>query len=240
MDIPTTGIILGDASRWLRQKWQPEVSVLLLADPPRSPRGWSVALRGSPKPLAPAVARAAAGAAAVSKDDEWSIREIAERLLEEEQAVANLRVLASEPANKRVVLPYLAKAGDPGAAHELLVELRARLNAGEVPDREDVIWLDAVADPAELPWLFECLEQAAAKAERSPFGPFGPLQAAIARIDGEEAVRRYDDLLAREPFEGAQFLRSQRDGVLQDQLRAVGLKAARSVLAELSLPVLAP
>jgi hypothetical protein len=68
--------------------------------------------------------------------------------------------------------------------------------------------------------------------------PRPPIQATIARIDGESAVRGYDEVLDVEPFEGAQFLRLQRNAVLQDAVESAARDASVQVLRRIELPVI--
>ena len=239
VELASTGIVLGDGVDWLRQQWKPDVIPLVLSRQRNlSLKAWALIFRAAPRPVPSDVAWAAAANALISKeDDAWYIKEIAELLLEDARYEA-LNKLAAPAANSEALQPFLARAGDPNVAEKLLRVLNERLGQGEHPDRETVSWLDGVNDESLLPILFECLVKAAAQADRDPFGPIGAIQAAIARIDGEAAVRLYDEVLAEEPFDGAQFFRSQRDALLQEQLRAVGVGAAAHVLDALDLPSL--
>jgi hypothetical protein len=131
---------------------------------------------------------------------------------------------------------YRGQLGDHEALQHLFKELKASLTVGSV-DRDSVGWLEGAKNSEFLPDLFECLFLARSDSS-NPFGPSGMLEYVIAEIGGEEVVVRYDDAIAARPFEGAQFLRSQRDSVAQRELKAIGDEGARRLADAAGVPLL--
>jgi hypothetical protein len=103
-------------------------------------------------------------------------------------------------------------------------------------DWDDPGWLEGVTDSELLPDLFDALLLDLEHERDDPFGPGRSLHRAILRIGGEEAVRRYDELIASSDEPRFKFLRLWRDEVVQSELRAVGQSRAGEVAAALSVP----
>ena len=171
---------------------------------------------------------------------QYELRSIGDRLAAEGHIDA-LRQLSQVSDDFTVTFrPHLAQAGDPEALQLLIDQLVSDLRQGRRPDSEDLRWLDGARDPALLPKLFEAL----LLAFKSPLNSDGrafsdtvtPLRAAIIEIGGEGALRLYDEILERE--DDVQFLRLQREDVLQVELLRDGLAAVPDACLSLGLPYL--
>jgi hypothetical protein len=134
--------------------------------------------------------------------------------------------------------PTLAAAGDVDSAAALLLRLAESLAAGESADYLELDWLNGVRDPSLLPDLFACLTQALASRQDGPLGALPKLVPTIRRIGGEEAVDRYDALIASSDEPRFRFMRASREEVAQDELNKAGAAAAPAIAASLGLPFL--
>jgi hypothetical protein len=143
--------------------------------------------------------------------------------------------------------PLLAGRGDVESQLKLAGDLSNRLRDSGTPGPEDLDWLGGVESEQLLSALFTILEQNWKLDERpvatvrSGYGLsdlFNPLQEAIARVGGREAVAGYDRLLAA----GGDFLwlRGSRARIAAAVLLADGQRYGSGAAASLGLPILAP
>jgi hypothetical protein len=251
-EVAMSGVLFEQQTDWLRRKATEEAKVLL-ARLCTSDEGliWREALRAAPDPLPEELVNAVA-ARLRTFDAEYDVTEIAERFAEGRHVNA-LRTLAGVSDQfAALVTPYLARIGERDAIGQLLDELAADLEAGNRPDGEELEWLAGIAeDRSFLPKLFQCLVRAHRAREtstpvrprrgRSAFvgwgslsDPVTPLVHAIRQIGGEEAVARYDAVLASEP--GSEFLRLQRNAIAEAELAERGLAAGAAVVRGAALP----
>jgi len=174
---------------------------------------------------------------AVSEHDEFELDRIGSRFVEEDRVDALRALAAKNEALGTRLRPYLAALGDPIQVRTLLDGLKQSLSTGETADRLDLTWLNGAAQEEFLDELFECLVLAR-RFERNPFGASGMLESAIAQVGGMDAVAKYDEVIAKHPFDGAQFLRLQRDRLAQAELQKVGNLSAADLAELLGVPLL--
>lgn len=136
--------------------------------------------------------------------------------------------------------PKLAQLGDLTAQREELESLRETLAAGLVPDRRGTEkWLAAVDGPGFFDLLVKLYSLAAraAPADASPFDSVAePLQDALERTDTRRAVEFYDELIATQPWVGAQWVLERRDDAVQRVIANAGRAAAIAAAVRIGLP----
>jgi hypothetical protein len=199
------------------------------------PERWVNLADAIPTKLPPAVVRAIAGHV---KTADLFLPRLLGRLLDERHMTA-LRELAKisgqvgEDADR-----YVARAGDFRAQGRCLDHLIGDFGTPKSIHADDLRWTDGILDARLLPKLFEALVAAYRHRNADYNDAMTPIHEAIRRIDGLDAVRRYDELMASEPpaFPGVQFERYERDTILDDILRATGEEATAPLLATLGLP----
>lgn len=241
-EIAVSGVLFEEEISWLRQQWTPEAAegFAALCDDTDA-RLWHTAIKAMPDPLPDLVVDAAARTIEASEDGAYGVRYIGERMVAAERLDA-IEQLAQRAALRPGLLSLLATAGDAAAQHELVDELLAALRVGERPDESRLRWLPEVTDEDLLPKLFECLPlvygvgaQIKDTAQWFRSDVVNPLMLAIRTIGGRSAVEGYDKLIREHP--DFQFLRLQRQGILQSMLLHDGLEAAEMALHDVSLPV---
>ena len=157
----------------------------------------------------------------------YHLRSLARRLLENGRRDLAERVGSHSEDFAALLEPLLAGGGDIPTQLKLTSELKERLRESGTPSEEDLHWLGGVASEQLLGGLFAILDENWKLDERpvamvrSGYGLhdlFNPLQEAIARIGGRQAVAGYDGLLAR----GGDYrwLRASRDRVAAAELLA--------------------
>jgi hypothetical protein len=182
-------------------------------------------------------------AAAVSNihtvgDPQFGLWHIGERLGQAGRLDA-LQAISSRSAElEQGLRQWRARLGEIDAARLLLSEMIEGLRAGQSRDWDDPDWVEGIVDPALLPQLFDALRADLEAQRDDPFGPSRALLRAILRIGGEEAVRRYDELIFSSEESRFKFLRLHREDVIQSELRRVGQLRAPDVAASLGVPVL--
>lgn len=241
-EIAMAGVLFHEQTEWLKAHWSREASEhFATICKSTDAREWHQAMQAMPDPIIDEIADAAADAIETADDDAFGIRYVADRLSAAGRIDAIER-LAQVPALRPTLLPALARSGDEGAQHELVDELLSALRRGERPDESRVRWLPEVSDEALLPKLFECLPLVYGVG--APIKDTGqwfrsdvvnPLMQAIRTIGGRGAVEGYDDLIQANP--DFQFLRLQRNAILQSMLMHDGLEAAETALSGLGLPI---
>lgn len=241
-EIANSGVLFHEETEWLKAQWTPEAGEQFAAiciD--TDARSWHQAFKAMPDPLPDQVIEAAARVIETAEDDAHGIRYIGDRMVADGRVDA-VEMLAQRPSLRPALLPLLARAGDTAAQHELVDELLAALRRGERPDESRLRWLPEVTDQDLLPKLFECLPLVYGVG--APIKDTGqwfrsdvvnPLMLAIRTIGGRAAVEGYDELIREHP--DFQFLRLQRQGILQSMLLHDGLEAAEVALHDRSLPV---
>jgi hypothetical protein len=237
-EIVVSGVSLDHSRAWLQRHWSAE-AVPFLIDDEVSPdaRVWEQIVASIPARLPEEVVDALTAKLRTFTDQQsFEIHRIGERFVAEQRLEA-LQDLSAVDSQLEVWLrTYRGQLGDHEALQHLFKELKASLTVGSV-DRDSVGWLEGAKNSEFLPDLFECLFLARSDSS-NPFGPSGMLEYVIAEIGGEEVVVRYDDAIAARPFEGAQFLRSQRDSVAQRELKAIGDEGARRLADAAGVPLL--
>jgi CheY-like chemotaxis protein len=221
--------------RWLEEQVQPGFVDQALSLTP-SPRSIADLARFVSAAEIAAVARAACAMEAL---DERAANDLVYRLMALDRADLIREVAARQPAVAEIAGRSLAQLGDPSAQRAELRHLVETLAADGGTDRHTAPWLDAVADARLFSLLSEAYSLAARK-RRPDVSPFddltAPLQEAMERADPRRAVAFYDDLIATQPWTGAQWVLERRDDTVQRLLTGPGRVAARAAAASLGLP----
>jgi hypothetical protein len=243
-EIATSGIAVTEQARWLSEQYDEQRLQLAVEylDTEDEVSRWSQLVASIPQELhLPEVLIAALEEGLRQAESDAGFFHLAYigRRLADAGALETLRGLeaVSEDFADSLRKP-LATAGDRQAARALLAELLGRLQEGERVDRHEAEWLRGVADPELLDPLFECLVAAYEPPTYDPFDVSGSLIAAIRRIGGDEAIRRYDDLLEAADKPRLMFLRRAREEIVQDELRKVGQVQAPRTAESLGFPYL--
>jgi hypothetical protein len=118
-----------------------------------------------------------------------------------------------------------------------LVDLASQLAAAKKTDRYELQWLAGATDAKYVPELFECLILAR-RFEEDPFGASGVLESALAAVGGERVVAGYDEIISSRPFSGAQFMRLQRERVVQVELQRAGNEIAHELAGAVGVALL--
>lgn len=139
-----------------------------------------------------------------------------------------------------VVNPFLAALGDQQAGESQLQELKEILERPQRPSTEYLFWLDGIRDPRFLPALFECLILVLTNGAPQREFDFsaGPIAKSIQEIGGQEAVRRYDEILEETDDPRLLFLRRNRDQIEDASLNSLGEEAAAHAAESVGLPLL--
>jgi hypothetical protein len=177
----------------------------------------------------------------------YNLRWLGRRMLESGRRDFAERIAARSDGFDTLLKPLLASSGDVRAQRKLVKELRERLRTTTAPGENDLDWLGGVESEQLLAGLFKILGENWKLDDRSlarvrvGFGLhdlFNPLQEAIARIGGRQAVARYDALLAQ----GGDFrwLRASRERVAAAELLADAQRFGPGAARSLGLPVLDP
>src|SRR5262249_32789783 len=152
--------------------------------------------------------------------ERYNLRWLARRMLENGRRDLAELVASRSEGFAALLEPLLAGDADIPAQRKLVGELKERLRTEGVPSEEHLQWLgggtsgqrrDGLVTVLSENWK---LDDRPAARVRTGFGLhdlFNPLQEAIARVGGREAVRGYDALLAK----GGDFrwLRASRDRI---------------------------
>lgn len=242
-DMACSSVLLTDTSDWLSRHYS-EKGALIAAGSCTSAgvRPWSQLISSIP---AEATVPAEVVDAIVTHMSEPTVPEpdyelwaIGERFVKEGRLDALQALSTKNEELERRLRPWRARLGDPGAAETLLIEMIAAISAGQRFDRDEENWLEGVSEPKLLGLLFEALGAALATEGDSPFGVSAALGRAIYRIGGDEAVLRYDELIASSDDSRFKFLRLQRDEIVQAELRVAGQRRSAEVAAAIGSPVL--
>ena len=241
-DIAASGILFEPQFAWLRRQATPKhVLAAVEACTSREARVWNHILDSTPDPVPRDLIDALAERVRTSEPDHTDLRQIVRRLSELRELEA-LRRLADVQEFTETVQPYLARHGDAEAVLVMLDRLEEDLAAGQRPDDEDLHWLDGAVHEQYLDQLFRCLLLAyrptESRSRRGWADPVTPLMAVIRAVGGAEVVRRYDQVLAEE--DEVEFLRLQRNAVVEAELATVGLEAAPAAAKEAGVPALSP
>ncbi len=177
----------------------------------------------------------------------YDLRWLARRILENGRRDLAERIAARSEGFTTMLEPLLASSGHVPTQCRLVKELKERLRTSPVPGEDDLQWLGGVESEQLLAGLFKILgenwkldDRPAARVQ-SGFGLhdlFNPLQEAIARIGGREAVARYDALIAQ----GGDFhwLRASRDRIAAAELLSDAQRFGPGAARALGLSVLDP
>jgi hypothetical protein len=253
-ELATCGVLWDEQTKWLRDAYTPAgayAALPLLAGEGR-PERWDQFLSCCEDPLPNPVLLALAERLDTKLPKEegtqrYHLRSLARRLLDNGRADIAGQLAASSEHFAAMLGPLLAGRGDVESQLKLAEELSRTLRESGVPGRDDLDWLSGVESERLLGVLFAILEQnwrldeRPVAAVRSGYGLsdlFNPLQDAIARVGGREAVANYDRLLAR----GGDFrwLRGSRSRIAAAVLLAEGQRYGPSAARALGLPVLDP
>jgi len=177
----------------------------------------------------------------------YNLRWLARRMLENGRRDLAEPVASRSEGFTALLEPLLATAGDVPTQRKLAGELRERLLTERVPSEDDLQWLGGIESEQMLDELFAILgenwklDERPVAVVRSGYGLhdlFNPLQEAIARVGGREAVAGYDALLAK----GGDFrwLRASRDRIASAEMLADAQRFGPSAARSLGLPVLDP
>ncbi len=199
--------------------------------------GWSALLDCIPgRPPRPVLEQMVAKVRRV--DDLALIRRIGARLVEEGDRETLARLARVGSGFRRGLHPALAALGDPYSQKLLMGRLLRSVRKGENP--ADISWLVGVRDPALLDSLVEALAWSQVASERLVPDVSAPVQAAIERIGGEEAVTAFDRVLEADEIPGVHFLRIQREAVVQNLLGAQGTAEGERLRNSIDLPLIEP
>ncbi len=242
-DIATSGVLFTETSEWLRRQYTAEGAVTAAKIcRAQEPRTWYQLLASIPtsEPLLDEVIRALVENLRRPGSDghDFDLAYIGTRLAEAEELGA-LQALSQNHAEiSQALLPARAQLGDADAAETLLLQTAVALEGGVRVDRDENLWLGGVRDGRLLPLLFRALEAELRTERDDPFGIRNNLIGAINRIGGEDAVRRYDELIERSTESPFKFLRIARDELVQNELQAAGQLEAEQVATRIGVPLL--
>ncbi|MCW3038932.1 MAG: hypothetical protein JWM31_837, partial [Solirubrobacterales bacterium] len=133
--------------------------------------------------------------------------------------------------------PLLAAAGDVPSQRAQLHRLRERLAAGQVVDRHEAPWLDAVSDPQLADDVLDAFI-AGGQTNRgsTPFDVTSVLLTVSCRIGGDQTLARLEAVASEPAWEGAQWLFRNVDEMLQRELTLAAELPSHARLANLGLP----
>ena len=252
-ELATCGVLWDEQTKWLREAYTPAgayAAVPLLAGEGR-PERWDQFLSCCEDPLPNLILLALAEGLDPRLPEErtqrYHLRSLARRLLDNGRGDLAGQLAAASGHFAAMLAPLLAGRGGVESQLKLAGELSRTLRESGVPGRDDLDWLSGVESERLLGVLFAILEQnwkldeRPVAAVRSGYGLsdlFTPLQDAIARVGGREAVAGYDRLLAR----GGDFrwLRGSRARIAAAVLLADGQRYGPGAARALGLPVLDP
>lgn len=252
-ELATCGVLWDEQTKWLREVYTPAgayAALALLAGEGR-PERWDQFLSCCEDPLPNPVLLALAERLDTRLPEEgtqrYNLRSLATRLLDNGRDDLAGQLAADSEHFAAMLAPLLASRGDVERQLKLATELSRTLQENGAPGRDDLDWLSGVESERLLGLLFTILEQnwkldeRPVAAVRSGYGLsdlFNPLQDAIARVGGREAVAGYDRLLAR----GGDFrwLRGSRSRIAAAVLLADGQRYGPGAARALGLPILDP
>jgi len=177
----------------------------------------------------------------------YNLRWLARRMLENGRRDLTERIAARSEGFAILLQPLLASSGDIPTQRRLVKELKERLRSSRLPNEDGLRWLGGVESEQLLPGLFEILGEnwklddrptARVQSGDGLHDLFNPLQEAIARIGGREAVSGYDTLLAKGG--DLRWLRAPRDRVATAELLSDAQRFGPGAARSLGLPVLDP
>ncbi|MDQ3914980.1 MAG: hypothetical protein M3323_06555 [Actinomycetota bacterium] len=238
-EMATSGVVMEEHARWLQAHWHPDIGDLIVEGfGSEKMTEWSRLLACVPDPVPERVVEKLISNVN-ELSDRYELSAIGKRVVEA-SGVAALRRLAEKSDEFEAILaPLLAERGDLRSLALLLETLKRTLPEGELPYSMDLEWLKGATDPSLLGKLFDCLRIAYKRqvAERGFSDTTTPILQAISRIGGEDAIAGFDKILEEEP--DCQFLRSDRDSILQAELRDEAVSCLPAALDQLGLPLLA-
>ena len=252
-ELATCGVLWDAQTKWLREAYTSAgayAALSLLAGEGR-PERWDQFLSCCedplPNPVLLALVERLDPRLPEERTQRYHLRSLARRLLDNGRDDLAGQLAAGSEHFAAMLAPLLASRGDVESQLKLAGELSRTLRESGVPGRDDLDWLSGVESERLLGVLFAILEQnwkldeRPVAAVRSGYGLsdlFNPLQDAIARVGGREAVAGYDRLLAR----GGDFrwLRGSRARIAAAVLLADGQRYGPSAARALGLPVLDP
>ncbi|MFP5388101.1 MAG: hypothetical protein ACLGG5_02220, partial [Thermoleophilia bacterium] len=252
-ELAACGVLWDAQTQWLRSLYTTAgayVAMTVLIGE-RRPERWQQFLSCCQDPLPNPVLLACAEQLDAVLPEEgterYSLRWLAQRMLENGRRDLAEGVASRSEGFAALLDPLLASDGDVPAQRKLVEALRERLQTERVPSEDDLRWLGGVSSEQLLDELFAVLgenwelDDRPTVRVRTGFGLpdlFNPLQEAIARVGGREAVRGYDALLA----EGGDFrwLRASRDRIAAAELLSDAQRFGPGAARSLGLPVLDP
>jgi len=252
-ELATCGVLWDEQTKWLREAYTPAgayAALPLLAGENR-PERWDQFLSCGEDPLPNTVLMALTERLDTRLPKEgnrrYHLRSLARRLLDNGRDDLARQLAVGSEHFAAMLGPLLASRGDIESQLKLAGELSRTLQESGAPGPGDLDWLSGVESERLLGALFAILEQNWKLDERpvatvrSGYGLsdlFNPLQDAIVRVGGREAVAGYDRLLAR----GGDFrwLRGSRARIAAAVLLADGQRYGPGAARALGLPVLDP
>lgn len=252
-ELATCGVLWDAQTKWLHEVYTPAgayAALPLLAGEDR-PERWDQFLSCCEDPLPNPVLLSLAERLDTRLPEEgtqrYHLRSLARRLLDNGRDDLAGQLAAGSGDFAAMLTPLLAGTGNVESQLKLAGDLSRTLRERGAFGPEDLEWLSGVESERLLGALFAILEQNWRLDERpvarirSGYGLsdlFNPLQEAIARVGGREAVAGYDRLLAR----GGDFrwLCSSRARIAAAVLLADGQRYGPGAARALGLPILDP
>ena len=225
--------------KWLREIASDEAK-LLAAELCTSAEAhaWGDLLRATPDPLPEPVVGHLVDRLEVPGKSTYPMREIAQRLVDAGRLDALYALAAKGSDLADLVHPFLGKAGDERALEGLFEEFIDGLRHDNVPDTDELSWLEGANSVRWLSRLFTALELLAESPSDQAGFTANAILTLIRSIGGDEAIAGYDRLLATGKAE-FRFLRLQRHAIADAELSKDGLTAAATAAREAGVPALA-
>jgi hypothetical protein len=233
-EVAVCGFCFQEQHKWLRRRYTSRAAILAAGMVAGTGiAGWAAVLDAIPGRPPRAVIDGMLNRAR-RVDDAPRLDQVGVRLAQEGDRATLERLATVGSGFRRGLTPHLAAVGDLGSQELLTDRLLRHVRRGEHPG--DVGWLAGVEDPGLADKLVESLAWSQIAIERLAPDVTAPLQAALTRIGGQDAVDAFDRILEADAIEGVHFLRLQRDAIAQDVLAGAGEAEGVRLARRLTLP----
>jgi hypothetical protein len=233
-EVAVCGFCFQEQHEWLRRRYTARAAILAAGMITGTGiAGWAAVLDAIPGRPPRAVIDGMLNRAR-RVDDAPRLDQVGVRLAQEGDRATLERLATVGSGFRRGLTPYLAAVGDLGSQELFTDRLLRHVRRGEHPG--DVGWLSGVEDPGLADKLVESLAWSQIAIERLAPDVTAPLQAALTRIGGQDAVDAFDRILEADAIDGVHFLRLQRDAIAQDVLAGAGEAEGVRLARRLTLP----
>ncbi|HUB99867.1 MAG TPA: SIR2 family protein [Solirubrobacterales bacterium] len=252
-ELAACGVLWDTQTQWLRSAYSVagayagQASLEGVGEPDRWQQFLSCCQDPVPNPILLACADQLDAELPEDGNQHYNLRLLASRMLENGRRDLAEQIARRSEGFAALLEPLLAGDGDIPTQQKLVEKLKERLRDGGRPREDELRWLGGVVSEQLLAELFAILDEnwklddRPVARVRSGYGLhdlFSPLQEAIARIGGREAIAGYDRLIA----EGGDFrwLRASRERVAAAVLLADAQRFGPGAALTLGLPILDP